>query len=554
MINKFIKNYLASLVAIATFFVLVFMTNAQSLSSSGSSVSFKKDSNQLFTITIKDTQGIRSFSLKAPNKAPYGGDLGGCQTLRAIDNVLFEDPDDFTPVMKAEITDCSGNVDELEISPPKDGETKGVKKGGVEEVQTKPSLTSGSGSGTKSKIPNVTGVKETKVKKLEVTYPVPELGDCKSEALCRSYCNDSSNIKACVDFAEEHQLMSREEAQKARAFADTSPDERPGNCGNETECVTYCEDSDHIDECIAFAEKYGFMPEDELAQAKKILPLIKSGQTPGGCKTKAQCELYCSDASHIEVCLKFAEDNDLLPQKELAMAKKMMPLIKNGETPGGCVSKIQCEAYCSESAHMRKCLEFGEKQGIIPPEELAMAKKMLPLMESGKTPGGCTSKESCGEYCDTEGHMEECIAFAEEAGLMSKEEAEMAKKTGGKGPGGCKSKEQCQTYCEQNQEECMQWAKDNGLGGEFGGSGGGPGFSGPGGCKSQEECMAYCKDHQEECKNFTPPGGATGGGFPGGGATGGQFPGSGATGGSFPAGPGGCKSQEECTAYCTEIL
>ncbi|TSD07693.1 MAG: hypothetical protein Greene07144_826 [Parcubacteria group bacterium Greene0714_4] len=560
MITTFFRRYLTLAVVVVSLLSFVFIVHAQA-GPSNSSISFKKDpSSELFTITIKDSDGIRSFSLEARSKGSYGGDLGKCPNLRIIDNVSFQDPGDFTPVMNVKITDCDGTVDELEVSPPKNGVGKGVRVGGSGETEAQSTAETGrgSGAGREQEIVKDTKSKRQEKGKPEIIYPVSELGGCQNETECRAFCDDADNIKVCVDFAEAHGLMSSEEAKRARKFADTSSSERPGGCSDENECTTYCEDSSHIEECINFAEKHDFMPEDELAQAKKILPLIKSGGTPGGCKTKAQCELYCSEASHIEKCLEFAEENDLIPREELAMAKKMVPLIKRGETPGGCTSKIQCEAYCSQAANMRKCLEFGEKQGIIPPEELAMAKKMLPLMEKGEMPGGCVSKESCEAYCSGEGHAEECIIFAEKAGLMSKEEAAMAKKTGGKGPGGCRSKEQCETYCMENAEACMNWAKENGLEGELGGlPGGAATFSGPGGCKSEEECTAYCTTNYEDeaCKKMmqdfggAPGNGASGGDFPGGGGTGGQFPGGGATGGDFP---GGCKNQEECVVYCTK--
>jgi len=80
------------------------------------------------------------------------------------------------------------------------------------------------------------------------------------------------------------------------------------------------------------------------------------------------------------------------------------------------------------------------------------------------------------------------------------------------GPGGCSTPEECFKFCSEHPEECKSFGAQKGGGsiskGEFpGGSGGLPGgFSGPGGCKSQEECVAYCKDHPEECKNFGAPG------------------------------------------------
>lgn len=179
--------------------------------------------------------------------------------------------------------------------------------------------------------------------------------------------------------------------------------------------------------------------------------------------------------------------------------------------------------------------------------------------------------------------MEECINFSVAAGMMSEEDAEMARKTGGKGPGGCMGQEECDAFCNNpdNQETCFNFARDNGMipeedlkrmeegkqqmkqgleqastevieclsteigadmvekmksgfmppqnigekmqtcfqkmgpppgeGGQAGEPGVGgttppAGQAGPGGCKTPEECNAYCESHQEECKNFYPAG------------------------------------------------
>lgn len=60
--------------------------------------------------------------------------------------------------------------------------------------------------------------------------------------------------------------------------------------------------------------------------------------------------------------------------------------------------------------------------------------------------------------------------------------------------------------------------------------------AGPGGCKTPEECDVYCKEHQDECEKMFQPG-------PGVMNPGNQV---------MPqqAGPGGCKSPEECQKYC----
>ena len=450
------KNQYLIIIA-SVFMVGLLILGFNSSAASNSSISFKKDSNKLFVITFKDPEGIAAFSFRpaATGKPAYGGELGGCPKLRVLDNVgFFEDPADFTPEMVAIITDCSGNEEELSIPPPKEGVTKSSVKKAKEEVRvlvTKPEGKEIAGGGGGADMAKVAAEKKdiAQARKAEIKYPVQELGNCKSESSCKTYCEDTAHIKACVAFAEKNELISKEEVEKGKKFiAILDSGGGPGGCKSETECQSHCEDSSKADECLAFAEKHGFMSEKELAQNKHMLALVKSGQTPGGCKSKVQCEVYCSSPDNIEVCIDFAEKNNVMLPEELALAKKFLPLMKSGETPGGCKSKGQCEAYCENSEHIRECIAFAEKTGFMPPEELEEAKKVLPFLEKGETPGGCKSKAQCETYCDAEGNFEECIAFGEKVGFISKEEAEAIKKAGGKGPGGCRSKEQCETFCE----------------------------------------------------------------------------------------------------------
>ena len=126
------------------------------------------------------------------------------------------------------------------------------------------------------------------------------------------------------------------------------------------------------------------------------------------------------------------QDPEPIPQEELAEAKKMAAALKSGASlPGGCTSKRQCESYCSDAAHMRECITFGESAGLIPPEELAEARKVADYLESGGTmPGGCRGKGECESYCEKEANAEECMNFALKAGFVSDKEAEIIKKTG----------------------------------------------------------------------------------------------------------------------------
>ncbi len=246
-----------------------------------------------------------------------------------------------------------------------------------------------------------------------IKYPIEELGNCKDKDACKKYCEAQEHYLACADFGEKNNLISKEEAAKAREFADVLKGEGPGGCKDKASCEKYCEDLSHIDDCLSFAQKHNFLSGEQLEGAKKISQAVKSGAVmPGGCKDKTSCDSYCKDLTHID-----------------------------------------------------ECLAFAEKAGTVSAEEIAEAKKVLPLIKSGQSPGGCKSKEECMKYCDDENHGDECVNFAEKAGFVTKEEAEMARKTGGKGPGNCKSKEACDAFCnkKENQKECFDFAKKYNL-------------------------------------------------------------------------------------------
>ncbi|MBI2046078.1 MAG: hypothetical protein HYT28_01475 [Parcubacteria group bacterium] len=246
----------------------------------------------------------------------------------------------------------------------------------------------------------------------DIVFPVSELGDCKDEKACRAYCDDLSHVNACLSFAEKYNLIPPDELREAKKFAQLGETSGPGGCASKGACDTYCEDVAHIEECVAFGEKHGLIPPDELKEAKQVAKALKDGAVP----------------------------------------------------PGGCKGKKECQAYCEDGAHIDECLAFAEKAGFIPPEELAEARRIAPLMKSGQMPGGCKGKKECEAYCNDDSHFEECLAFGEKAGFVSAKDAEMARKTGGKGPGGCK-REECQTYCEDpaHQDACFAFAQEHGL-------------------------------------------------------------------------------------------
>lgn len=269
-----------------------------------------------------------------------------------------------------------------------------------------------------------------KTEGVEITFPIPELGNCAGESTCRTYCetDDPGRIKTCLNFAKTHGLLNEEEAARGEKLADILEKGGPGGCKSKSECENYCNDVEHIDSCLDFAEANDFLPKDELAEARKVQSALKAGKNlPGGCKSKSECEAYCAEPARIRACLDFAKGAGLLSGQELAEAERVLPFIEKGETPGQCVSKNQCEAYCADDSHFNECIAFAERAGFVSSREAEAVRK-----SGGKTPGGCKSKEQCETYCGKPAHAEECIKFATETGLYTPEEAEKIKEEKGK--------------------------------------------------------------------------------------------------------------------------
>lgn len=297
-----------------------------------------------------------------------------------------------------------------------------------------------------------------------IQYPVKELNNCASESDCKIFCDKTENIERCLSFAEKNNLMSKEELQMAKKFANKQM-KGPGGCNGKDECDTYCNDMIHIDECISFAEKNNLMPEKEMKEAKKVQAAIKKGIKPPNCKNKAECDIYCEESSHMEECINFGVEAGFIQGKELEDAQKMLSALKRGITPPPCKGKDACDKYCGEPNNMEVCMNFALEAGMMNEQEKENSQKMLQALKKGVKPPNCKGKEECDAFCQSEEHMEECINFSVAAGFMNEKEAEMAKKTKGKGPGGCKNKEECDAFCNNpdNQETCFQFGKDNGM-------------------------------------------------------------------------------------------
>lgn len=279
-------------------------------------------------------------------------------------------------------------------------------------------------------------------------------GGCTTKEECRAYCDIDGNKEECLTFAVANGMMSEEDADKARKFLKQTG---PGGCRGD-ECKDYCEDPANTEECISFAEKDGLIRPGEADRFRKMREISQRGG-PGGCKGEA-CRTYCEDKSHRDECFAFARDNGLLNEEQIEghnAGVKIKQIIEEAGGPGGCKSEEECHQYCSNPSHIDECAAFGAKHTGKSPEEM---RRMIERFKDG-------GPHSEGPGGRPEGFNQRREEFErrlrEESGLrerMMREgygAPEMREGRGMgelQGPGGCTSPESCQEYCMKNPQAC----------------------------------------------------------------------------------------------------
>ncbi|MFZ2205112.1 MAG: hypothetical protein WAV23_00775 [Minisyncoccia bacterium] len=335
-----------------------------------------------------------------------------------------------------------------------------------------------------------------------ISFPVVELGNCADKTSCKAYCDKSENIDACLSFAEQRKLMSTEELSNAKKFKDNGM-VGPGSCKGKDACEQYCSDSNHLEECTAFAEKKGMMSDQQLQDSKKVITAIKSGLKPPAC-TGAKCKAYCSNPSHMEECMTFSIAAGIVPDNQKEQMQKTLEALKQGVKPPACQPNPpsdqlgqseqtnqsssglpMCNQYCG--THQEECMTFSLATGMVPDDQKEQVQKTIKVLKQGIKPPSCRPNppdqsseqssqskqsdqsvqglQSCDQYCADSSHVEECVKFSVAIGNMTEEQGKNSIKNGNKGPGGCIGKDACDTFCSNpdNQDACFNFAKDNGM-------------------------------------------------------------------------------------------
>lgn len=132
--------------------------------------------------------------------------------------------------------------------------------------------------------------------------------------------------------------------------------------------------------------------DNQKAQVQKTLDAIKQGIKPPACQPNPPgqsgkpgqpgqssqtnqssqsgqglqpCDQYCADPTHVEECVKFSVAMGNMTEQQAQTA------IKNGNKgPGGCIGKDACDAFCNNPDNQETCFNFAKDNGMVPQDQL----------------------------------------------------------------------------------------------------------------------------------------------------------------------------------------
>lgn len=335
------------------------------------------------------------------------------------------------------------------------------------------------------------------------TYPISSLDNCRDQKECKLYCEIPQNTPACWSYGK---YVMNSDVLGESAVNITYPIGELGNCNSAQECFLYCAQPKNHEACENFAENHGLVKEDEeeddMDDAKKE-ELLTAAKTELGCNSKKACMALCNDPNNMDKCRTFAQKHGLdrggPPPEIMQKAKSEL----------GCDSETSCMNFCQNPQNQNKCFEFAKKNGMMREEDAKRMEEMMEkkkqMMEAAKTELGCDSFESCGKICSDPANREKCMNMGRKFGMVREEVRPMSSNM--QKP--CTSETECKAYCQSHPDECPGMsgrpnynASDTALRQPMKIEERKGDYLGPSGCRTEDECRAYCEKHPDACPGF----------------------------------------------------
>lgn len=365
----------------------------------------------------------------------------------------------------------------------------------------------------------------------QVRFPVPELGYCRDPRECYFYCQIPKNSPACWSYGKY--IMQKDvlgdSSSNTTIDANITVTPTPnkynisfpiaelGNCANVTECKNFCAQSQNQVKCHDFAVKKGILKSDTKPQVDTTL--VTAAKTELRCDGADACKAFCQKEENTDTCFQFAVKHGRA-KKESAPKKITSNLIAIARKELGCTDAGSCRAICEKPENQEKCLAWGKKQGLIKEELKEISDARQKLLTEAKAELGCDSFTACAALCKTPEDAPKCIEMYKKI-MPPVTQSTTDGKTGTiNGPGGCASENACREYCTAHSAECAGFNTKNltvqplntisGAAESLNMQSVPPTptdkvYLGPGGCKTEAECQAYCQSHPSDCPGFPHP-------------------------------------------------
>jgi hypothetical protein len=186
-------------------------------------------------------------------------------------------------------------------------------------------------------------------------------GGCNTKENCRTYCSDATHAEECAQFAEKHKLLNSDQVLKFRKFhAALTANNKPVDCHDQHTCETFCQMRSNNERCLKFAKDNELIEDEKAEEISKFQRAINAGETPGDCDSKETCRTYCSQEANQAECLAFAEKFGWIKSADAEKLRK-----EGFKGPGGCTTKESCETFCNNTANQDTCLEFAKRLRVL---------------------------------------------------------------------------------------------------------------------------------------------------------------------------------------------
>ena len=157
---------------------------------------------------------------------------------------------------------------------------------------------------------------------------------------------------------------------------------------------------------------------DPVKKYNIVFPIVDLG----GCSSLSECKAYCSNSQNKVACINYS--------KSKGFYKTLSPALKNSIVNAaklelGCDSEDSCRKFCSEQENWQKCGDFAKRHNIGTSKTKEVPSQNI--INQAKDLLGCSSLDSCKNFCTKVENKQKCDEFAQLVGLRSIQSERLAK-------------------------------------------------------------------------------------------------------------------------------